>query len=423
MSARINLDKLLPLIKLHGPSYIPIKKAAYYTTLASRIRKQTITIVDKTFDLRIPLLGCLPSGSGKKDLIQFMKENMISSGQREGFIIPTSLHSEQLVGKTLRITPKAGPTRFEKVYGYLYEGHIVLDESLNVLCDPRYEDARKYIRVALDPIGKNEIQKRPTDIPEGEGISYYPHCDVVFMFQDTGWRGEQQLPAALIDEGLLRRMLVLYVSIDEEERLDALNASMVLVDDSEAKQVWVKAMANIDAVNMAVSQNKASWSFQNIGLVFERARALVDQGLEYGGNCRVFSLKAMFDLVAHLARMSIVQAAINGRSTVSDEDVECAFADLRLIWDLTLDFVGVMVQPVKSKGISDREIRALSVLCDLEDRLGGPSILEFQEALGNGGSAQYDYRRLKTKGLIDSRQESSTKTLVWVTERGRAVVD
>ena len=415
-SPRVNIDAMLPIIHLHGESYKPLKKAIIYSTLAHRVRKSMIKVADKNADLRISVMICLPSGYGKKEFKQCIKKNTPAEPERlKTYCEPTSLHPEQLVGKTVRIT-QAGKTTYRKIHGFLNSTFVVIDEAILLLTDKKHEESRKYIRIALDPIGENTVMKRPVDIPPEQGLEYNPDCSMAVFLQDVGLRGQTQLPYELLSEGLLRRFLVLYPHISEEERFEGFEKSRTLVDDSVTERLWQEAIKNI--VSIATNQS-VDWNFSIVqDMLFDKTKDLMKIGVDRGGQCSEFAKMAMYDLLNHLARMSCIQAGINGRKKVVNEDVERAFADLSEMWLLHLNFVAEMIS--ESKRWEDAELlKHLSVLVEagcFDEASSTMSIGDFKKKIGD--THGNIYRKLKERGLIDGKQTGEHSSKVWLTKRG-----
>lgn len=417
----MDLDELLPIIKLHGDSYRLLKKAAFYSTLAHLVRKSKITIVNQEMDLRIPAMYVLPSGYGKRELKDFIKENTPPEPQRvETYCEPTSLHPEQLVGKTL--IPRSQTGSYEKVRGFLGSTFLVIDEAIQVLVDGRYEEARKYIRFSLDPIGKNTITKRLTGIPPQHAIEYSPDCSMALFFQPVGWSGNDRLPRHLLSEGLLRRFVILYAKISDEERLSGFRLSHNPVNDKQAQSLWAAAQTNI--VSIGANQS-VDWDVSSVvGLLFDGADQLVKIGHARGGQCREFALMAFYDLLKHLSRMSCVQAGVDGRTIIESQDVKEALRDLTETWELQLNFVAEMIQPPRGiHNVNPRDIEALRVLINAnctDQAQSQMSIHEFKEEIDDEHGNVY--RRLKDGGLVDGKQVGSHDSRVWLTPKGAAMV-
>jgi len=416
---RINLDAMLPLIKLHGDSYTPLKKAILYSTLAHRVRKSIIHIIDQKADLRIPVMLCLPSGYGKKEFKIFIMNNTPSEPSRsQTYCEPTSLHPEQLVGRTnSRYLPRSGVIKYEKVYGFLASSFLVFDEAVQLLVDERFDDAIKYVRIALDTLGDNPVIKRLTGIPQEQEIRYYPDCSIVFFFQPVGTKGSDKLPHELLSEGLLRRFLVPYTRITDKERSKAYALSEKPVDAKEANQLWENAVKNIDSLS---TDQTVDWDINDVihGL-FTKNNELIEIGKKRGGQCAEFCNMGMFDLLKHLARMSCVQAGMNRRTKVTSEDVEIALSDLTEIWNLHLNFVAEMIRESAGSWREQKLIGHLKVLNDagcVDESSSSMSIGQFQETIGDKDGNIY--RQLKEKGLVEGRQKGKNNSRIWLTKIG-----
>ncbi len=416
---RINLDAMFPLIKLHGDSYRPLKKAIFYSTLAHRVRKSIINIIDQKADLRIPVMMCLPSGYGKKEFKMYIKENTPSELNRlQNYCGPTSIHSEQLVGKTeKRIIPRTGEIKYEPVYGFLGSTFFVIDEAVQFLVDGKYEDARGYVRIALDPIGENTVMKRLTGITPEHAVQFEPDCSIVLFLQPVGTKGSDQLPHELLSEGLLRRFLVPYTHFTDKERSEAYALSEKPVDVKEANQLWRNAVENIDSL---ATDQTVDWDINDvIHELFTKNNELLEIGKKRGGQCAEFCNMGMFDFLKHLGRMSCVQAGINKRKKVILDDVEIAFIDLKEIWNLHLNFIAEMIK--ESPGIwrEQKLMECLKILVDagcMDESSSNMSIKKFQETIEdkNGNI----YRQLKVKGLVEGKQKGKDDSRIWLTTYG-----
>jgi hypothetical protein len=133
-------------------------------------------------DMRISIIICLQSGGGQLEFKKFARDYR---PQDDTFESPTSLHPEQLIGKTIRERGK-GKTVYDKISGFLVHELVVFEEALRIFGDPYYEDAFKYIRISLDPIGDNTLEKSNTDAPLDEKINFDPDCTEIFIIHDKG---------------------------------------------------------------------------------------------------------------------------------------------------------------------------------------------------------------------------------------------
>lgn len=157
-----------------------------------------------------------------------------------------------------------------------------------------------------------------------------------------------------------------------------------------------------------------------VDLLYQKTEELRDTGIQRGGLCRKFSLTAMYDLLKHLTRMSCIQAGVDGRKTVTFNDVEAAFRDLRDIWTLHLNFVAEMISSMRgARELDAVKIDALRFLLGkgcLDEGNSSVTIRELRDQIGYAG--ENHYRRLRELGLIGGRQVGKTDSRVWIKEKG-----
>ena len=177
-------------------------------------------------DGRIHLLIPLKSGKGKKELKRVVKE--VIGGIGRAVDEPTSLHPEQLVGKTVR-RQKKGQVEYENIEGYFSRDYLIIDEGRTLLTsnDILYTESRRYLRLALDPYPHNTITKRPVDIPFGEELEYTPYFGCCIYTQPYFFDEE------FATDGDLRRFVVPYVNMSGIDRSKAYKSRVLEINDSE----------------------------------------------------------------------------------------------------------------------------------------------------------------------------------------------
>ena len=173
------------------------------------------------------------------------------------------------------------------------------------------------------------------------------------------------------------------------------------------------------------------WQFtpDSVELLKERTEALIMSGVQRGQNSNAYAMIMAFDLKYTLMKMSVVQAVCQGRDEVQVADVEKAYIDLSELWDLQLNFI---TRKIKGRldyqeNIDPKLLECLLIL----DENGAHSfeestfsINDFDEAITSRlgvslSSARNTYRRkLKDKGLINSKQVGSHDSRVCLTKAG-----
>jgi len=403
------------LFGLYGGSYSPAKKVAYYNLIGEMIKESQIRVGNKLFDTRIPVAIPLKSGHGKLAFKSVIKRSV--EGVEHSFVCPDSLHSEQLVGKSLD-KKKEGPI---KNYGHLYDDYVLVDEAVELLVSPSHEESRRYINVALDPIGFNEITKRSVETIKGDEIKYCPKCSMTLIFQPVPIRQD------VVTRGTLRRFLIPYNQIPEDERDTAIdNVLWSLESNTKAWDEWINFLR-------LLHNREYDWSFpdETKQSLSKLTKQLIAYGRGRGCVSRAYTSIMHFQLLDFLIKMSVVQAAANARDQVNSKDVENAYQDLMSTWILQLDFISqnIIGRIDYQNSLTTNEVLCLNVLEDEncyskdESRL---NIGEFDEIAAGKinktkGSIRKTYRpALKDKGFIDYQQVGRHDSRIWLTKKGIA---
>ena len=404
-----------PLIRLHGESYNPIKKAVFYSIIGSVICKNKIECKGIHEDTRVNLFLPLKSGYGKREIKQTIKKSITGIGLE--YSEPTSLHPEQLIGKT--ITDNNGNHSVN--HGHLDDDYLVLEEATELFLKDKYQEARDYIKIALDPIGQNEVYKRSVDTSKSNAVRYMPHCTITFFFQPL------PLDNKLVTRGLLRRGIILFPEITKSERYLALDKSFTGDDLTSNWKKWLSALKGLKTQTF-------KWTFTddiktNINSV---SKKLIQQGYEKGNKASGYTDIMFFTLRNFLIKMSCIQAAIYGRDNVTEQDVENAYTDLSIFWELQLDFV---MQKVKGdmdySDINSKEKTCLLILQEkrcFSEESSTLMIKEYTTLIAKGldcseENAKHYYRGLKDAGYLDARQVGRYNSKVWLTETGKTKTD
>jgi len=409
-------DKFKPLIRLYGDSYSPVKKATFYSIIGSVLCKNKIDFYGDILDTRINLFFPLKSGFGKSDIKDTIKRSI--EHLKLNYCQPTSLHPEQLIGKTIidSITQKPIINK-----GFLAEDYLVFEESTDLFTDDKNQEVRNYIKIALDPIGSNEVYKRSVDTLKKNAVKYSPTCTAVFFFQPLRMREE------IVTRGLLRRGLIIYVDPDISERFQALEDSIKPSNITKNWTIW------LNFLNKLIS-TKFNWKFTDKATekINEYTKILIQTGMNRGNKAGGYTQIALFNLREWLVKMSCIQAAIDNRARITVSDVTNAYNDLSEFWDIQLTFV---IQKVKGnmdyKDTNLGEIRILLILQNhkcLSEQESNLMIKQYIKLISNElrmpeESAKDRYYKLKNTGYIDSKQVGKRSSKVWLTEEGKRVIE
>jgi len=399
-----------PLIKLYGESYEPIKRAVFYSIIGAVIRDNEICCSDIKEDTRLNLFVPLKSGYGKREIKEVIKQSIKQVGLF--YCEPTSLHSEQLIGKT--VTNKEGESVVNQ--GHLSEDYLIFEEATELFTEKYNQETRDYLKIALDPIGSNEVYKKSVDTFKENAVRYFPRCTVVFFFQPLS------IEDKIVTTGLLRRGIILSVDPNKGERYAALDKSFDVKDVSSNWIQWIDFLKELRVQNF-------QWIFDEEvkTKINELTKELLLLGYEKGNKASNYTDIMFFTLRNLLVKMSCIQAALNRRFKLVTSDVNNAYIDLSSFWKMQLDFV---VQKIKGDmdyhDLNKKEKSCLLILmcngCCSEDS-SNLMIKQFIEKISSSidcteESAKHYYYGLKESGYIDSKQMGKYNSKVWLTEMG-----
>ncbi|MCK4995576.1 MAG: hypothetical protein KAR55_01705 [Thermoplasmatales archaeon] len=406
-------NEFKPLIKLYGESYEPLKKAVFYSIIGSVICNNQICCSDINEDTRVNLFVPLKSGHGKREVKEVIKQSIQSIGM--SYCEPTSLHSEQLIGKTINVN---GNPVINK--GHLADDYLVFEESSELFTEKIYQETRDYIKIALDPIGHNEVYKKSVDTSRKNAVRYHPKCSVIFFFQPL------PVDDKIVTRGLLRRGIIISVEPVQGERYTALDQSFQNKDVSNNWRKW------IDYLKILQGQ-EFNWIFSDEvkTKISELSKKLIRQGYNKGNKAGAYTDIMFFSLRNILLKMSCIQSVINGRDELIVSDVETAYKDLSVFWNIQLEFV---IQKVKGEidymQMTKEEKSCLLILqakqC-LSEEQSNLMIKEYLELISQEldcsvDKARHLYYGLKESGYLNSNQIGRYSSKVWLTEMGKKKV-
>ncbi len=315
---------------LFGEEYEPIFKVLWYNLVSYLIRKSELSVGRLKPDGRISVIYIINSGRGKGELKRVQKEFVAYFGGkcRE----PTSLHAEQLVGKS--IYDKKKKEHLER-RGYLRGDFLIIDEAFNLLSsnELHYSEARKYIRTALDPFPNNTVCKQLTELGEDHVLEYEPECPINLFVQPMKFEND-----ILVLEGDIRRFVPIYVNMGKNDKTNALE-----------RRVYDEA-TDTDSINKFCNEISTLEVFESFSMAdnakkrfVEHSTKLVERGDFHSAKMANFMEMMAFTLQNNLLKFSAVQAFQHGRAKIEVTDVELAFMDLFEIMDHAYEFIDLKV--------------------------------------------------------------------------------
>ena len=326
----LGYDELTTATALFGDEYKLIFKTLWYILLSYQIRTSKLSVGRIKPDGRISGLFIINSGRGKGELKRVQKEYVkyFNGNYRE----PTSLHAEQLVGKSVYDKKNK---EYEERKGYLRADFLIIDEAFNLLSSKElhYAEARKYIRTALDPYPHNEVCKQSVELGEGHELKYTPECPIILFVQPLRFGND-----TLILEGDIRRFIPVYVPMGDSNKIDALKRRVFdSYNDEDSILEFCKKISNLEVFESFTMDIDAKVRF------FELSSCLVERGQSYSNKIANFMEMITFTIQNNLMNFAAVQAFQHFRNIINVEDVEIAYMDLFEIMEHTYQFVELKI--------------------------------------------------------------------------------
>lgn len=405
-------DNNSQLIKLEGESYTTTKKLILYSLLGNSIKFSLIKLGLLEDDVRINVGIPIKSGYGKSTFKNFIK--VTEKALENRYSSPTSLHPEQLVGKTIAVRDKEGniiDTKINK--GYLADDFLSFDEAVELLTEKSFQQARDYINLALDPIGQNEVFKRSVDVDYDDAVRYCPPCTMVFFWHPI------PITETVVTRGLLRRLFITNIVIDAKERASTLEKSVYSSPNSpEQFGEWIVALSSL-------SKRTFDWQFSDSAKkeLIDLTKRLISSGVTYSEKISEFTDIMYYTLRNRLAKIACVLAALDNSATISLKHLRFGYFDLREFWLNQMTYVEEKVTGSLTYGVSKAKIIKKAILDVLKDNKAfseesSPlSIAKLLEIVGKQkdmavGSVRYYYIDLVKKGIVGMRKYAHSSR-VW----------
>lgn len=311
----VGFKELRQATRLFGNEYILIIKAIWYSLISCVNSNVVLELNQLQTDGRIHLLIPLKSGKGKKELKRVIKTVM--TGLSKTVDEPTSLHPEQLVGKTIR-HPRKGETEYENIEGFFSRDYLLIDEGRTLLTsnDLIYSESRRYLRLALDSY-PNVIYKKPVDVPFGHELEYKTYVGCSIFTQPYSFSEE------FATDGDLRRFVVPYVNMSGIERKKAYK---MRIDDENSSEDSIDAFIQFTKSLKDLKSYVMSKDGKN---EFNRVfNILIDRGFSYSDKIRDYIDIYDFTVQDLLLKMSAIQALQTNTNIISKLHVALAASDL-----------------------------------------------------------------------------------------------
>lgn len=312
--------------RLQGGEYTLIEKAVWYAIHSCLTPEVILKLNGVKTDGRIHMLIPLMSGCGKGELKRVLKYILEAFGKIVSE--PTSLHPEQLVGKTVRRQNK-GDVTYEQLRGYLSQDYLIVDEAKDLLTsnDPIYSESRRYLRMAQDTY-PNDITKKTVDIPFENQLKYATYVGTCLFTQPYA------LDERFATDGDLRRYIMVYVNMAGIDRTSAYHSNVLDYIDSDT------ALLNFIKYLKSLTQHKTfQLSDDAIPYFDDLSTLLINRGFSYSEKIRNFTQINAYTIQNRLLEMCAVQAMQSGTNIIKKDHVSLAFVDLLEFYEHTYDFI------------------------------------------------------------------------------------
>ena len=318
-----------PMTQIYGSIYEPAKRLSMYIGLANALKRNMIEDVFY-HDMRISAWFCLPSGAGKREIKKAILLSELPG--IHNFIAPTSYHSEHFVGKITPSKEKADKGKLINHSGYLEEDLIIIDEAKELFCDPTFANGRKYLRVAQDPIGRNEVVKATSDTPEKFRKRFISPAVIVAFFQPGKY------PDDIAQSGDLRRNIICYFAVPHEVKIQIMEEK--IATERPNPQIFRERIDDWHNILYTLKAQTFKWDLSTIK---KEIIAYGEQFYQYASYRGEFATEiaehAYVDAQLHLTRFAICRAAIEGKSKIEKKHLDAAYEDFYIFYKQYLDFV------------------------------------------------------------------------------------
>ena len=332
---------------IRGQRYKIINKVFWYQLNAAPIKLRMFKVGEFTHDLRIHIVLPLPMGRGKNEYKIITQKILKAIGER--CHEPEISHVEQLIG-TIVIESKKNPDTGKvekvpvKIYGWMYEDLLQFDESHELMTSDRdtLTDARRHIRKATNPYGKNTLEKKLTKIVTEEKMEYDPPVQIQFYTQP------KFVDASFIEDGTGRRFRKPYIEMPGADQSNYVSDKLRSKKNIEKNiDAFVEHLRLVKAVN-------GEWIFTDkaVDTIDECQKELASILQTLPKKVREYALGLSYQNTEDIIRWSCILAASNYENIVKPHHVLLAYCDVVEIIYHSLYYVSERVLGSFDYGIS-----------------------------------------------------------------------
>lgn len=320
-------NELLKIIALGGNEYTPIIKAVWYHIVGG-ILCLPIKIGDVWTDTRISVFLPLAAGRGKKSVVDAVKFSVSTSNKQ--CMELTSLHPEQLVGKTK--TGKKGGVKH--IYGAFKSDFVIFDEASEFL-QAKKEHSRQslsYTRFALDPLGRNSITKKMVDVENEDALTYEPECSVLMCSHPVF------VSDYFVTSGTFRRFETPFLKLQSMSQKDV---NKILSDKLDGKEATIDAKKKWSEFLNNIKNNNGGFQLSMAGKevllkVNEEIAMLLST---WSKKAEIYGAMMQFSMLDNILKFSSIHAAIKNRFMIEPNDILKGYQDFFELTCLGLTFL------------------------------------------------------------------------------------
>lgn len=422
-----HFDELKKISALEGQEYIPILKGCYYSLIGMTIRDKKIRVGKLKTDTRISLTIPLPSGQGKKNI----KNTIYKIFKKCNYQVfsPLSFHSQQLIGKVVNRGSFKKPC-WLKNEGFLIKDYLLFDEAFKLYTsrDEEIQESRRAIRIAKDLHGENLVEKKQVDntFDDAERISYYPRVTIAQFLQP------KNLPSDVVEEGDLRRDLILYVrGISDRDKTNDFKNRLKIKNDDEA---IINSFCDfLVGINSHLFRKEFSFTEEAIEFIAKFHLDLVNYGFQHSEKGANFTKMVDWTSQDFLVKLSCCNAAIRNQNQIDVNIVKLAFMDMLEFFDLQLNFVQDKIngkldygdgwngaretdqqclQWLWEQGAKDEASSKITINL-FKIAIGKIKGVGYNESIKNGQALRY-YQKYLKNNWIGSKQIGQHDSRVWI---------
>lgn len=198
--------ELQGIMGIHSNSHKHALKMIYYSMVSTINGATNIYLYRVRHDPRISTILVMKAGQGKTSLLDGAADIL----KRIGMSVhrPTTFHSDQWIGKTIS-NKKEG---VRKIFGYLNDDVVIIDEAKRLISDPDFGETRKNARISQNRYGSSPVEKKNVDTHNKDKITYDSKTVLMYGVQDIKLDAED-----FIIEGDSRRFAI---SVLDNETID-----------------------------------------------------------------------------------------------------------------------------------------------------------------------------------------------------------